>query len=174
MRTEDINEMLELQKDYDKMVFSKHNTDYSEVSRKNGIFYAVLDEIGEWNHENKPLWCWWKFGVGEVERSAALQEYIDVVHFVLSYCIGLNGGEVPQTGNIVGSLDHRMPTLIIGLLQLLNREVTKHKQSTVDDIPRILKTLFSIGRLCGFGDWEILDEYKRKNEINRERVRTGY
>ena len=46
---------------------------------------ALLDELGELNHELKPLWAWWaKPGMGsEVNPERVLAEAADVLHFLL-------------------------------------------------------------------------------------------
>ena len=52
---------------------------------KEQIDLATLDEIGEFTHELKGDWCWWKKSQEPVNRNKALEELADVFHFVLIY-----------------------------------------------------------------------------------------
>lgn len=52
---------------------------------KEQIDLATLDEIGEFTHELKGDWCWWKKSQEPVDRNKALEELADVFHFVLIY-----------------------------------------------------------------------------------------
>ena len=52
---------------------------------KEQIDMATLDEIGEFTHELKGDWCWWKKSQEQVDRSKVLEELADVFHFVLIY-----------------------------------------------------------------------------------------
>lgn len=52
---------------------------------KEQIDLATLDEIGEFTHELKGDWCWWKKSQKPVDRNKALEELADVFHFVLIY-----------------------------------------------------------------------------------------
>ena len=49
-------EMIQLQIAYDQAVYKKFKTEYDEIKTR----LALLDEIGETNHELKAFWCWWK------------------------------------------------------------------------------------------------------------------
>ena len=52
---------------------------------KEQIDLATLDEIGEFTHELKGDWCWWKKSQEPVDRNKALEELADIFHFVLIY-----------------------------------------------------------------------------------------
>lgn len=52
---------------------------------KEQIDLATLDEIGEFTHELKGDWCWWKKSQEPVNRNKTLEELADVFHFVLIY-----------------------------------------------------------------------------------------
>lgn len=52
---------------------------------KEQIDMATLDEIGEFTHELKGDWCWWKKSQEPVNRNKAMEELADIFHFVLIY-----------------------------------------------------------------------------------------
>lgn len=55
------------------------------IISKEQIDLATLDEIGEFTHELKGDWCWWKKSQEPVDRNKVLEELADVFHFVLIY-----------------------------------------------------------------------------------------
>lgn len=174
MKASELKELFELQKECDQKIFEAHKIDYQSILKRNGFYYAALDELGEWNHEKKGEWCWWKFTQPEVDRPKTLEEYIDLVHFVLSFCLALNDGEVPEVSSIIGTQSFTVPVCINTLLTFMNMEVQAAKRVTSFDIPRVIRVLLSIGLQSGFGDWEIFDEYVKKNKKNKDRVDQKY
>lgn len=83
---ETINRMLDMQREYDALVFKAHGMSNSAKSYKvlwHKIDLALIDELGKLNHELKADWCWWKFGQKSVNRKAALKEFADVIHLCL-------------------------------------------------------------------------------------------
>lgn len=53
-----VREMLKMQKKLDVAIFEKAGM--NEYPKPEQYFLAILDEVGELNHEMKPKWCWWK------------------------------------------------------------------------------------------------------------------
>lgn len=160
-------EMINLQKSIDQRIFEKFGTSYQEID----IHSALLDEIGELNHELKPTWCWWKENPGEVDKNKVLEEFVDVVHFILMRAIrtedsGLDNAE--KWYFTKGFIDAHWED-----------ENSDHTYKLYDLLrPQSLefcgRNLFCISRKLGF-DWqEVYEEYKRKNAINFERQENGY
>ena len=87
--TELIKDMLERQKAYDEEVFKKHNVEYVSKSK---LESALFDELGELMHAQKSDWCWWKFTQDPKDEAKVFEEYIDVVHFALTYEIKFGSG----------------------------------------------------------------------------------
>lgn len=76
--------MLKMQKEYDLKVLSDHNLPgYEAISDR--IQCAMLDEIGELNHELKGNWCWWKHTQKDPDPEKVKEEFADVVHFALCW-----------------------------------------------------------------------------------------
>ena len=51
------------------------------------INIAYLDEVGEFIHELKPLWCYWKKEKKQIDKQRVLEELSDCFHFYLSYML---------------------------------------------------------------------------------------
>ena len=77
---EHLKELLEMQRVLDENIYTTHNVEYDEEK----TYLALIDEIGELNHELKAEWCWWKKTVKPVDREKVLEELVDVWHFALS------------------------------------------------------------------------------------------
>ena len=79
---------------------------------KEQIDLATLDEIGEFTHELKGDWCWWKKSQEPVDVDKVIEEYIDVVHFALMYEIKFGSGKwIPFTFDEEGILNCELPDI---------------------------------------------------------------
>lgn len=166
-----IQEMFELQKEYDRMVFNAHGLGGYEVIKGDSILAALMDELGELNHEIKSNWCWWKKSQTPMDRQKVLEEFADVVHFVLML-INRNKrimldpfieykfieGYMSVTG---GS---HMPAYT--MRTLLDKAFIGDRELGV----ALHKLAFDLG----ISDDEVYESYKAKNKVNRERVQNGY
>ena len=77
---EQLKELLEMQRVLDENIYTTHNVKYDEEK----TYLALIDEIGELNHELKAEWCWWKKNQAPVNKEKVLEELVDVWHFALS------------------------------------------------------------------------------------------
>lgn len=176
-----IMKMLEMQRDYDKKVFAAHGiSGYDEI--RDNIPVALLDEIGEFIHELKPEWCWWKNGVGDVDGEKVFDEFADIIHFCLMGCLA----NCEKTTYY--AVDDPEPYLVIYPVEnladeILERIVLPFKFSVktlvsitlVDiylrDYAAIVKSIKMFLRLS----WEdIFEIYTKKHQVNLERLENGY
>ena len=81
---ETIEDMLAMQEKLDETLLAVWGSTYDGLLRQRAYDRAILDEIGELNHELKADWCWWKKSQKPVDRSRVLEEFVDVLHFCLS------------------------------------------------------------------------------------------
>lgn len=77
--------MFKLQDTYDKEVYAAYTEDQKPSADQ--ILRAILDELGEVNHEDKASFCWWKKTQKPVDNEKLLEEIADLMHFVLMYTI---------------------------------------------------------------------------------------
>ena len=130
---------------------------------------ALLDEIGELNHELKGGWCWWKKTQKEPDRAKVLEEFVDVVHFVLMWTLrkdALEAGRGVMTNFTIGFENGRAD----------GYETVDYLASLLDDeLPR-LKGLMTkcLAKSLGFEWAEVYEAYKAKNAVNRQRIQDNY
>lgn len=139
---------------------------------KEQIDLATLDEIGEFTHELKGDWCWWKKSQEQVDRSKVLEELADVFHFVLIYELFYGSGNyLTNSGydqkNGQYNYSH-MVRIDIGF-GLANALITILKL-----VDGRLMYLLALSEHLGFCLEEVYAAYMRKNAINMERLKNGY
>lgn len=81
------NHMLQLQRKLDERIIQGNGLTYENILDAEGYRYALLDELGELNHELKKNWCWWKKSQKDVNHDRVLEEFVDMLHFVLSWSL---------------------------------------------------------------------------------------
>lgn len=138
---------------------------------KEQIDLATLDEIGEFTHELKGDWCWWKKSQEPVDRNKALEELADVFHFVLIYEL-LYGKRKYLTDpeQYWGSPCSYMPMvqMVIGF------GIANALISILKLVDGRLMYLLALSEHLGFCLDEVYAAYMRKNAINMERLKNGY
>lgn len=137
---------------------------------KEQIDLATLDEIGEFTHELKGDWCWWKKSQEPVNRNKALEELADVFHFVLIYEL-LYGKRKYLTDpeQYWGSPCSYMPMVQMDIgFGIANALI-----SILKFVDGRLMYLLALSEHLGFCLEEIYAAYMRKNAINMERLKNG-
>ena len=81
LKTFDVKELLRRQAMLDEKFKDKMGT--KEID-PNKIRVAYIDEVGEFIHELKPKWCYWKNKFKEMDKRKTLEELSDCMHFALS------------------------------------------------------------------------------------------
>lgn len=180
-----LRELIKLQKEYNFMVFEAHGqSGFLDISRE-AMDRALLDELGELNHEFKADWCFWRFTQEPVNRERALEELADVMHFVLMKVLRFaayteyddysrkheifNNTYINQFIKAFDDADHSDD------IDWIPWRFSDQCISLMRYAPDSLGTaLASLIKECGFTFEEACESYKRKNAINRERVRSGY
>lgn len=138
---------------------------------KEQIDLATLDEIGEFTHELKGDWCWWKKSQEPVDRNKALEELADVFHFVLIYEL-LYGKRKYLTDpeQYWGSPCSYMPMVQMDIgFGIANALI-----SILKLVDGRLMYLLALSEHLGFRLEEVYAAYMRKNAINMERLKNGY
>ncbi len=150
-----LNDMINLQKVYDSAVYKEFGCDFDEEKCK----LAMIDEIGEFNHEIKKSWCWWKKTQKGIDLDKALEELVDVWHFALSLTYHAFDNEYKIAEYIDADSDYKLSHL--------------YKQVIENPYLR-LHALAQIGVRLGFNMEQVYEAYKKKNKINHERLANNY
>ena len=82
LKTFDIEELLKRQAMLDEKFKEKMGVQEIEPDK---IRVAYIDEVGEFVHELKSKWCYWKNNFRELNKRKILEELSDCVHFALSF-----------------------------------------------------------------------------------------
>lgn len=153
-----IARMKEMQAKLDDAILKEHKFEYSlENSR-----LALIDELGETNHENKGNWCWWKYTQKPVDRDALLEELADAWHFALSIDNHENNGLMPDT-------------LFRGTINKYENFSTSIVMSwTISKITNILPLMAVLTQKLGFRIEDVYAAYMEKNKENYGRLASGY
>lgn len=139
---------------------------------KEQIDLATLDEIGEFTHELKGDWCWWKKSQEPVDRNKVLEELADVFHFVLIYELlygkrtyltnseyDQENGQYNYSHMVQVDIGFGIANALITILKLVDSR---------------LMYLLALSEHLGFCLEEVYAAYMRKNAINMERLKNGY
>ena len=164
---EKINEMIQMQKKLDYAIEQDKGIKYgSSKYCYDGLSYAILDELGELNHELKGNWCWWKDTQPPVNNQRVLEELVDVWHFVMS----LHYHEV-KTKVDLGIIADLMNISSKAILRLI-LDTVMTKRPYIDC--HIMELLIVYSKKIGFSVSEIYDAYIEKNQENYHRIEVGY
>lgn len=163
-----IDEMLMMQKKLDEAIMEEYGLKRIEEWKLN---LAILDEVGELNHELKGNWCWWKKTQPKVDREKVLGELVDIWHFVLSYQNHFNYGEEGIKSAYMFKRNSK------NILNLLTTKEFKLSETFADLIALRcdkLETLIAITEYLGFTIEQVYEAYCGKNKINYQRLENGY
>lgn len=120
--------------------------------------------------------------MGMKERNPLLEEYVDVLHFILSIGLELEGERLYAT-----TRGRENPTTLTDVFNSLfeiaaevrystkNRHLTAHGiKVAVNNYEVLLGVFTQLGEMLGFTREQIEDAYMQKNEINHARQKNGY
>ncbi|WP_304863202.1 dUTP diphosphatase [Faecalibaculum rodentium] len=171
------NHMLQLQRKLDERIIQGNGLTYEDLYNSDRYQHALLDELGELNHELKANWCWWKKTQAPEDRDEVLEELADVWHFALMIILlltdkrpdcreaFLEGAGYPSAGESCTTPCDFLRGFIRSDLWL-----TENTQAFVS--AGVLLT--DLTRWCGFTIAEIHKAYKKKNAVNFQRIQEGY
>ena len=154
-----LRDMNNRQKRLDIAMYGSNNATYNQ----DNTYLALLDEIGELNHELKAEWCWWKKTQAPVNREKVLGELADVAHF----CLNIYYHEYYMIDEkIENNASFKAKTFdTIYFYKKLIDAYYDH---------RILENLLGLTFKLGFTLEELYEAYKAKNEINYQRIASNY
>ena len=151
-----IHEMKIMQSKLDENILKEHQCEWDLSKGK----LALIDELGEMNHENKASWCWWKYTQAPVDKDKLLEELVDAWHFALS----IDNHENEEYCHTYEADVHKnygkdLPTLIA---------------YAVLKVETILPIMVCITYKLGFNLDDVFEKYREKNKVNYLRLQNGY
>lgn len=161
-----ISKLLSMQRDLDESIYEKHNITPFEVLDKQML--ALFTELGELANEYRGFKYWSKNQ--EMNRSKAIEEYVDCLHFFLSVSLSnnLDKGLKNRLSSIKQSdVDNQFIDIF---MHLGNFMYTGH-----DKYFYIAFSMFmSLSEMLEFSEEEISEAYKIKNTVNHLRQEENY
>ena len=155
---EQIKIMLDMQAVLDSHITS--NNGRIKLTREM-VNTALIDEIGEMNHELKGSWCWWKKTQAPVNREKVLEELVDVWHFALSFENHFGMG-------IIDLNEHKVEeqTKALRYSEIIGRLI----ESNIEKLYWCL----ALTKKLGYSMDEVYEGYLEKNKENHNRQARGY
>lgn len=160
-----IEDMLDMQVKLDEVLLKVRGFTYRDLLRQRAYDRAILDELGELNHELKGDWCWWKKSQKPVDRQRVLEEFVDVLHFCLS-----------QTLAEIACAQHPAFHWEI-LMHIFEKHLSGNELDILDwqeCCQHVLVKAFYLMNWLEFTLAEVYEAYKKKNAVNRQRIEEGY
>lgn len=154
-----LRDMINRQKRLDIAMYGSNNATYNQ----DNTYLALLDEIGELNHELKKEWCWWKKTQAPVNREKVLGELADVAHF----CLNIFYHEYQMIDEKIES-NASFKAKTFDTIYFYKKLIDAYYDH------RILENLLALTFKLGFTLEELYEAYKTKNEINYQRIASGY
>ncbi|ALS76889.1 hypothetical protein AUC31_17425 [Planococcus rifietoensis] len=199
-----ISNLFEKQRPLDAEITGKHPVQPGEDRLKKKML-ALGVELGECANEQRS-WKFWSTDqeprtevresiIGHEEYSEVfdsyeiknplLEEFVDILHFVLSIGNDLNFKEYHLLGNYFrGQLTDGEPDVTDAFLvvneQLALLSKTYRMQGIKGDVALtvyyalLLESFLELGNVLGFKEEQIVEAYQSKNQINWERQESGY
>lgn len=164
--SEKFMDMLQMQCSTDELIMKKM-TMLVPPSVENYKF-AIIDEIGELNHEIKAKWCWWKESQEPVNWDNVLVELVDVWHFVLSFTNFRTNFDVMELSDAI-EYDCNAEYEPIKFLDKFDRFAYG-----IPQMKDIFEWLIGVGNKFGFTFDQVYEAYKKKNEENNARAQSDY
>ena len=170
-----LREMLELQLQEDTLVHKNRNTSYEHIYANGLYFYAILDELGEFIHAKKKEWCWWKQSQKEVDQDEVLEEFSDITHFILSYCLAYTNGNIDECIDYPTVINVKGAGWFEGyVLDLLNCITDSDRYFGPEPFFALQAWIGMIQALGLDFNKDVYEPYVKKNAVNQERMHTGY
>ncbi|RLJ90142.1 dimeric dUTPase (all-alpha-NTP-PPase superfamily) [Planococcus citreus] len=198
-----ISNLFEKQRQLDAEITEKHPAQPGEDRLKKKML-ALGVELGECANEQRS-WKFWStdqeprtevresiigheengevFGSYEI-KNPLLEEFVDILHFVLSIGNEMNFTEYHLLGNYFqGQLTDGEPDVTdaflivneqLALLSKTYRMQRKHHSALTVYYALLLESFLELGNVLGFTEEQIVEAYEQKNQINWERQAHGY
>jgi dimeric dUTPase (all-alpha-NTP-PPase superfamily) len=173
----DFNELIKKQYELDKLIFFKSKKNYINTFNERKL--ALLVELGELSNEIKSF-KYWSIKKSS-KNSIILEEYADVLHFILGFFVMYNISGQLEFKNKDFILPSSLNTDFSSITMLTNRIFKKvcflkenKSKKNVNTIKKILKKFILLGYKLKFNIKTIFRAYDKKNLININRQKKNY
>lgn len=164
--TEKFMEMVEMQENTDALIFKKMRL--LTPPQPSEYKLAIVDEVGELNHELKGRWCWWQATPTPIVWEKVREELVDVWHFCLSYLAHHIRFDREQ---FAAEIDYEKSSYY-DPIDFLSQFM--YPPTSANMMKNVFEYLIGIGNNLGFDFEAVYQAYKQKNAENNDRAETNY
>lgn len=158
----DFIKLSKAQADLDKHISEEKQINHADFLKEKSI--ALCVEFGELLNERPFIFKYWSIKQGD--RGLALQEYVDGLHFLLSYGNAIEFDFSKYEYKRPEEMDQR--DIILGLFSIFSN------LPYIKQFEEALTYYLMLGENLNFTAEEIETAYYAKNEVNHERQEVGY
>lgn len=159
-----IDKILQLQKQLDNNIHTKHNINPKEVFEKRRL--ALIVEICEMINVNR-CFKFWSLKK-DYDKQVLGDEFVDCLHFILSISLHFNLDQTEYEIKDVVYDDNELTLKVLYLISLAGKIESK------DDCKKFIIQLFELAFTFGFTAQDIIDFYIKKNQVNFKRQQDNY
>lgn len=159
-----IDRILELQKQLDNNIHTKHNINPKEVFEKRRL--ALIVEICEMINVNR-CFKFWSLKK-DYDKQVLGDEFVDCLHFILSISLHFDLDQTEYEIKDVVYDDNELTLKVLYLISLAGKIESK------DDCKKFIIQLFELAFTFGFTAQDIIDFYIKKNQVNFKRQQDNY
>lgn len=159
-----IDRILELQKQLDNNIHTKHNINPKEVFEKRRL--ALIVEICEMININR-CFKFWSLKK-DYDKQVLGDEFVDCLHFILSISLHFDLDQTEYEIKDVVYDDNELTLKVLDLISLAGKIESK------DDCKKFIIQLFELSSTFGFTAQDIIDFYIKKNQVNFKRQQDNY
>lgn len=161
----ELNKLFEMQKKLDAEIELKHPVQPGE-DRLEKRRLALLVELGELANEVRFFKFW---SVDQELRPKTLEEYVDCLHFFLSFGIATNNTEI----ELCKFEKAKEPKLSESFRKIFDF-VSSHNFNSKVNFTYAFSRFIQLGEILGFDKQQIFEAYMSKNLVNYQRQESGY
>ena len=159
-----IDRILELQKQLDNNIHTKHNINPKEVFEKRRL--ALIVEICEMINVNR-CFKFWSLKK-DYDKQVLGDEFVDCLHFILSISLHFDLDQTEYEIKDVVYDDNELTLKVLDLISLAGKIESK------EDCKKFIIQLFELASTFGFTAQDIIDFYIKKNQVNFQRQQDNY
>lgn len=159
-----IDKILQLQKQLDNNIHTKHNINPKEVFEKRRL--ALIVEVCEMINVNR-CFKFWSLKK-DYDKQVLGDEFVDCLHFILSISLHFNLDQTEYEIKDVVYDDNELTLKVLYLISLAGKIESK------DDCKKFIIQLFELAFTFGFTAQDIIDFYIKKNQVNFKRQQDNY
>ncbi|BAC14100.1 hypothetical conserved protein [Oceanobacillus iheyensis HTE831] len=157
--------LFNMQKQLDSYIEENHGLEKADLFEKKIL--ALLVELGELANETRCFKFWSK--KPRNKQSVILEEYVDVIHFLMS--VGINKGY----DSFESTNDQHINRSEIDQFQIVYEQTIMYKNEPIKaKYEELFSSCIDLGNILGFSEEDIQRAYLEKNEINYKRQNQGY